>query len=312
MKSTTRLAVTAAVAILELTACSKPKGRAINPAAWDGIAKELQPAVASQIGSGAVVTPIGRTETGYPCGFARAGNTEYFVMLDGQYLSRVDTRSDAFSFIGGLCSLTKDTPASSPNALAMIGRSQEGSSAPVAAAPEVDPSVYEAYTRQGYPKTFAKWGAAGVRRIDALRKAAAETVARNPSCDRVMLAELSDNQSSPPSQPKVFVDCENGQRFYLGPDDVNTPVSSQTEKGARLGTQDLVGRCTEAVRARLNFPSTMNRNIWSISQRQAQTLGNWVVEFDFKAENAFGRRLPASARCVTTPEGETDVTIVER
>ena len=176
----------------------------------------------------------------------------------------------------------------------------------------IDPDVYRPYTREQYRRTFATWGTAGVRRIDALRAAAAEAVAKNPRCDRVEFADLSDSRSTVPTRPVVFVDCANLERFYLSEDEVDEAVRSQQEKSANFSRTQLIERCTEATRVRLNFPSTMDRNIWSISARQSPYQGNWVVEFDFKASNAFGMELPASARCITTPEGEMDITIVDR
>lgn len=177
---------------------------------------------------------------------------------------------------------------------------------------QIDPGVYDAYTRDQYPRTFSTWGAQGVKRIDALRAAAAETVARNPACDRVEYADLSDERSTPPDKPVVFVDCANMQRFYLGEDEVGEAVRSQQEKSANFSRTQLIERCTEATKTRLNFPSTLDQNIWSVSARQSPYQGNWVVEFDFKAKNAFGMELPASARCITTPEGEMEITIVDR
>jgi hypothetical protein len=102
------------------------------------------------------------------------------------------------------------------------------------------------------------------------------------------------------------------QRFYLSEDDVGAAVESQQQKSAGFSESELIERCTEATRRQLNFPSTMDRNIWSVSARQSPYQGNWVVEFDFKANNAFGMILPASARCVITPEGQMDINVVPR
>lgn len=177
---------------------------------------------------------------------------------------------------------------------------------------EIDPNVYEPYTPDQYPRTFAAWGREGVRRIDALRVAAAETVAQNPACDRVEASDLSDDRSTPRQKPVVFVDCANMQRFYLGEADVGSPVQSQQQKSANFSRTELIERCTEATKRQLNFPSTMDRNIWSISAQHSPYQGNWVVEFDFHAKNAFGMDLPASARCVTTPEGQMDISVTPR
>ncbi|WIA54308.1 hypothetical protein N6H05_14675 [Sphingobium sp. WTD-1] len=181
----------------------------------------------------------------------------------------------------------------------------------VGAAP-IDPGVYSPYVREnGWQKTFAKWGDAGVRRIQKLREAAAETVAQNPKCDAVELSEISDQRSAPPDSPVVYVDCRNSERFYLSEADVGGQLSSEKEKGSRFSSAELISRCTSEVKSRLNLPSTFDRDFFSVSDRQG-TSGNRVVEFTFEAKNALGLTLPASARCVMTTQGQFEVEINER
>jgi hypothetical protein len=176
----------------------------------------------------------------------------------------------------------------------------------------IDPGVYVPYKReQGFEKTFAKWGEEGVLRVQKLREGAAETVANNPQCDAVELAELSDSRSFPPDHPVVFVDCRNSQRFYLSEDDVGGSVATEMEKGARFSSSELISRCTDEVTSKLNLPSTFDRDLFSVSDRQG-TSGNRVVEFTFEAKNGLGLTLPASARCIMTTQGRFEVNIIER
>lgn len=189
------------------------------------------------------------------------------------------------------------------------GQSETQNAKPAAA--PIDPGVYEPYKReQGWEKTFARWGDEGVARIQRLREAAAETVASNPKCDSVELSEISDSRSTPPDTPTVYVDCANGERFYLSESDVGGTVSTEMEKGARFSSADLIRQCTDAVRARLNLPASFDQNMWSVSDRQG-TSGNRVVEFDFEAKNYLGATLPAQARCIMTTRGQFEVTVIE-
>ncbi len=175
----------------------------------------------------------------------------------------------------------------------------------------IDPGVYEPYKReQGWEKTFARWGDEGVARIQRLREAAAESVASNPKCDSVELSEISDSRSTPPTMPVVYVDCTNGERFYLGESDVGGTVLTELEKGARFSSAELIRLCTDAVRARLNLPASFDQNMWSVSDRQG-TSGNRVVEFDFEAKNYLGATLPAQARCIMTTQGQFEVTVID-
>jgi hypothetical protein len=180
------------------------------------------------------------------------------------------------------------------------------------AAAKIDPGVYEPYTKKVFPKAYARWGDAGFARINALRIKAAETVAKNPKCDRVEIVELSDSKSTPPNNPVVFVDCANMQRFYLSEKDVGGPVRSQSEKGKQWSAGSVLTACVDGVKKRLNFPGTMDRSWFTSNVRQAPTTGNWVAEFEFTAKNAFGAELPAKARCVVEPDGKLEVTINER
>jgi hypothetical protein len=181
----------------------------------------------------------------------------------------------------------------------------------VGAAP-IDPGVYSPYVREnGWQKTFAKWGDAGVRRIQKLREAAAETVAQNPKCDAVELSEISDQRSNPPDSPVVYVDCRNSERFYLSEADVGGHLSSEKEKGARFSSVELIDQCTREVKSRLNLPSTFDRDFFSVSDRQG-TSGNRVVEFTFEAKNGLGMTLPAAARCIMTTQGQFEVEITEK
>jgi len=184
--------------------------------------------------------------------------------------------------------------------------------AAAAAHPKVDPNVYDPYTKKGFPKAYAKWGDAGFNRLNALRIKAAEKVAGNPKCDRVDVAELSDTKSAPPSTLIVFVDCANGERFYVSEQEVGGPLQSQTEKGKQWSAGAVLTACTEGVKKKLNFPGTMDKKWFTSNVRQAPTTGNWVAEFDFTAKNAFGAELPAKARCIVEPDGKLEVTVISQ
>lgn len=175
---------------------------------------------------------------------------------------------------------------------------------------QIDPGVFTHYKRDSWPKLFARWGDKGVARIQRLREAAALTAARNPKCDAVEISEISDSRSSFPNNPVVYVDCTNGERFYLDEDEVNGAISSETEKGALFSSRDLISKCTDAVRTRLNIPATFKQNMWSVSDRQG-TSGNRVIEFDFEAKNFLGGQLPAKAMCIMTTQGQFEVTITQ-
>ncbi len=179
-------------------------------------------------------------------------------------------------------------------------------------AAQIDRGVFAPYTRDQFPKAFKSWGEEGIKRIQKLRENAARTVASNPKCDAVEISDLSENRSNIPTNSVVFVDCRNGERFYLSEADIGSAPSSEQELGARFSRQELVERCTEEVKSKLNLPSTFDQALFSVSDRQGVGTGNRVIEFDFSAKNAFGIELPASARCIMTTQGVFEVSVTER
>jgi hypothetical protein len=174
----------------------------------------------------------------------------------------------------------------------------------------IDPGVFEPYKREGWTKLFASWGDKGIARIQRLREAAAQTVAKNPSCDTVEISDISESRSTAPNEPVVLVDCKNGERFYLSERDTGGFVQTEMQKGARFSSADLIRQCTEAVRNRLTLPATFDQSMFSVSERQGGS-GNRVVEFEFEAKNRIGLTLPAQAKCIMTTEGEFEVTVIE-
>lgn len=177
----------------------------------------------------------------------------------------------------------------------------------------IDSGISDPYTQKVFPKLHQVWGAAGFDRINKLRIAAAKKASESKRCDYVEVVELSEMRSTPTSNPVVFVDCRNGERFYMSESDVDKgPVQSQTQKGAAIGKAGAIQRCTTAVQRKLQFPSSMDSSWFGTTARQAPTTGNWVVEYEFTAKNGFGIELPAKARCIIEADDRTEVTISNR
>lgn len=76
----------------------------------------------------------------------------------------------------------------------------------------IAPGVFSKDSRSDLPGTAAKLGDA-FDRIQQVREAAAYRTLDSGRCDYVDLVEVSDTSKS--DNIKVFVDCRNGQRFYL-------------------------------------------------------------------------------------------------
>jgi hypothetical protein len=164
--------------------------------------------------------------------------------------------------------------------------------------------AYDVYTKDQYPKTFAKWGSAGVKKINALRKQAAYLVAANDACDHVDVSDLSDERSQPGKKIVIFVDCLNHQRFYLTEAEIVSgakPVS-KNQKTALISDVDALEACETQVKSVLQFPSSFDVSMLSMRVFRSE-YGNIAVSFNFEAMNGFGNLIPQAARCVIDDQG---------
>ncbi|MBV2144248.1 hypothetical protein KUG47_12160 [Falsochrobactrum sp. TDYN1] len=173
-----------------------------------------------------------------------------------------------------------------------------------ATADKIDSNVYDPYTPQNYPKTFKTWGKKGAASINKYRVLAAEEAIKNPRCDFVETSELSDNRSSPPNNVVIFVDCRNGERFYLSSAEIDAKsgATSIKERTVSITDHEAIQQCEAAVVRMLKFPSSFDKG-WFSSNVQRASQGNVVVTFDFSAKNGLGIDLPQGARCVFDDRG---------
>lgn len=77
-------------------------------------------------------------------------------------------------------------------------------------------SIYSNYTPEQYPRTFALWGSDGVEYLRVMERLAVVQVEASWACNKATYVGLSESRSKPPKNAVMFVDCENGNRFYVG------------------------------------------------------------------------------------------------
>lgn len=75
--------------------------------------------------------------------------------------------------------------------------------------------AFTTYTKEGYPKMYAKYGDAGLKAFTAHDGNAGFMVAALPECDRVEYVGYSEQRSRYPDELVSFVDCANNKRFYV-------------------------------------------------------------------------------------------------
>lgn len=176
---------------------------------------------------------------------------------------------------------------------------------PALANPKIAPHAVIPITQKSYPKLYATWGAAGVKRINDLMPKAAQKAASSSDCDKVDLVEISQSRSTPGKKIVFFVDCVNSKRFYIEDTELSTagPAQSQSAKMSALSDAQATQNCESAIKAQLTNPLTFNRKMGTTSVYRAPTTANIVIQFTFEAKNNLGAILPSKAKCVITDRG---------
>ena len=166
-------------------------------------------------------------------------------------------------------------------------------------------------TENGFPKTYARWGKKWIDDINSMMPLAVQRVAENPTCDAPEAADLSDNRSSPQVEAVFYVDCSNGERFYVSQNELSNTTQIQAESDVLSGEpSEYIKPCQQMVKAQLSYPSSFNANIGTNAFKG--TSGNIVVEMSFTAKNALGAELLHAARCVFGTNGENEAVITNR
>jgi len=194
------------------------------------------------------------------------------------------------------------------------GGAKEGTSSPlpsaIAAPPQsenpdakVSPDAAFLIEGEGWEKTRREWGSTWIARINKAMPLAAQKAAESATCDYVEVAGLSD-RSIPRSEVVFYVDCKNGERFYISEADAtsNQVATSKGAQTAAVSNFDAIQGCEQSVKAALNHPQTFKRHRLDTSVYRAPG-GNVVVEFGFDAKNGLGTKLPQHARCVIDDRG---------
>ena len=168
-------------------------------------------------------------------------------------------------------------------------------------------------TQKGYPKLYAQWGKAGVAKINSLLEPAAQMMANSSECDRLEYIDLSAARSKPKSSIVFFGDCANGKRFYVSDKEIaaKSTAVSQDSKSAGISDADLLKACREAIKDKLNFPSTFDPG-WFGSSVYRAPAGRIVTSIDFEAKNAMGAALPHTGKCYVDGGATTSVEISPR
>ena len=141
------------------------------------------------------------------------------------------------------------------------------------------------YTRSQYPSTFAKYGSR-MAEVEAYRRKAAETAARNPKCKQVDVAEISTFKGSL-SNMNFWVDCNadtSPVRFRFTERELDAQVAAVTQAEKAFSKTQAGQLCEKLITRSVNYPSTLGVNNWDFGFRKFEPLGNVKVWMNFKAK----------------------------
>lgn len=185
------------------------------------------------------------------------------------------------------------------------------SSQPEIVAKDYSHAAYE-ITEKGYPQTYARWGKKWIDDINRMMPLAVQRVAENPKCDAPSAADLSDNRSTVKQEAVFYVDCVNGERFYISQNELQNVSEVKAESDKLEGEPyQYIPACRKAVQSQLQYPSSFKDKPWSTIATKTMS-GNIEVIMPFTAKNGFGSELPQTARCLITTQKDIEVTIVDR
>lgn len=172
--------------------------------------------------------------------------------------------------------------------------------------------AFTKYDKVNYPKVYKQWGNDWIAKLEAHERAAADKIANSDNaCDSIEYIGLSEEKSTPKKEIVVFIDCANGERFFVSDKDIKNdePLKAQSEKA--MSEKQALQQCRELVRNGAKYPDSVDFKILDTSLQTAKTLGNVIVTVGFTAKNSLGAELPVKAKCLFTPEGHAEVTYFE-
>ena len=156
------------------------------------------------------------------------------------------------------------------------------------------------YTKEGYPRTVAKYGTR-LDEVETFRRQAAEMSIDSGKCDFVEMVELSDKKSTL-QHLEFWVDCRNGQRIYLDENQLTSGANVRTEADKAWSESTATAACKQGIKDRALLPSEVTfHEILGTTFVEAPRTHNVVVTMDFEAINAFGTELKYTAKCHFAP-----------
>lgn len=167
--------------------------------------------------------------------------------------------------------------------------------------PRVPSWLLEPYTKDQYPKMFAKYGAARIKEIEKLREKAGAMAIASGKCDYVEMMDLSADRSSR-NHVIFYIDCRNGERIYLDETQIKGSGLVLTQKEKSWDETTALEACKSAIEDRALIPHDLKfHSLFGTSVKKSSISQVVSVRMDFDAKNAFGTSIPYTATCYFEP-----------
>lgn len=120
----------------------------------------------------------------------------------------------------GITYLTNQEEGKNSSAITPEKPTQESKPKKISAADKIDLHAYSEYTKESFPVLYDQVGVNGFEDIYKHDVASAYKIAALDECDRVTYSAYSKEMSSYPSRITSFVDCSNGNRYYVSGENI--------------------------------------------------------------------------------------------
>ena len=180
--------------------------------------------------------------------------------------------------------------------------------------PKIPESAFSPMKKESYSKTYERWGATWFNKLNHMLPQAALIAADSSRCNKVGYVGLSDQRSTPKQNAVFFVDCENGERFYVSQKDIenNRAVASVKESTSKYSDGDYIEACGNAAKRRATHPSTFSfSRVWDAAVHRTDN-GRVVARVGCEAKNSFGLKIEMTATCYFDETGLTGVELREK
>lgn len=172
--------------------------------------------------------------------------------------------------------------------------------------------AYTEYNKQNYPKTYKAWGEEWVAKFPEFERKAVQKVATGSNtCDSIDYIALSESKSTPKKEAVFLIDCTNGERFYVSQNELSLGEELRSQSQKAISQDVAYDSCRSMIKASANHPSSVDFKLLDSGGFTAQTTGNVVITLGFTAKNGLGIDIPYRAKCIFTPDGQSNIEFIE-